>query len=76
MGDLTRAGASKEIINRVVLFAAGSSTNNNDDNYGGSRNALFQHLGIANAVESLDEEVMWLEEELPVAHLVIQARKR
>jgi hypothetical protein len=71
--DLTRAGASKEIINRVVLFAAGSSTNNNDDNYGGSRNALFQHLGIANAVESLDEEVIWLDQtELPGAHLVIQ----
>ena len=71
--DLTRAGASKEIINRVVLFAAGSSTNNSDDNYGGSRNALFQHLGIANAVESLDEEVIWLDQtELPGAHLVIQ----
>ena len=75
--DLTRAGASKEIIDRVVLFAAGSSTNNTDnyssDNYSGSSNALFQHLGIAKAVESLDDEVIWLDQtELPGAHLVIQ----
>ena len=77
--DLTRAGASKEIINRVVLFAAGSSTNSNNDDYNnenyynGSSNALFQHLGIAKAAESLDDEVIWLDQtELPGAHLVIQ----
>jgi len=75
--DLTRAGASKEIIDRVVLFAAGSNTNNTDDyssdSYSGSSNALFQHLGIAKAVESLDDEVIWLDQtELPGAHLVIQ----
>ena len=79
----TRVAASKEIINRVVLFAAGSSTNSNNDDYNnenyynGSSNALFQHLGIAKAAESLDDEVIWLDQtELPARTWSFNAQKR
>jgi Ribonuclease G/E len=77
--DLARAGASKEIIDRVNLFAGsrssslGSNRAEGRDADDGGVNMLFKHLGIDEVAESLDDEVIWLDQnELPGAHLVIQ----